>query len=159
MPRGRGDAEEALTKPASEEGVRYAPRALEKLVAASGGYPYFLQVFGDQAWRNAPGPDVITYDDALAAVTVGTAILDESLFQARWDRATPAQKRLMQAMAHDGVASQVSDLVTRLGKRKPSDLSVARAALIKKGLVFAPDRGVLQFTVPHMDRYIRRRTE
>lgn len=48
---------------------------------------------------------------------------------------------------------------TRLGKRKPSDLSVARDALIKKGLVFAPDRGVLQFTVPHMDRYIRRRTE
>lgn len=62
----------------------------------------------------------------------------------------------MQAMAKDGGPSQISELVTRLGKRRPSDLSVSRDVLIKKGLIFAPDRGVLQFTVPHMDDYIRR---
>lgn len=106
-----------------------------------------------------PGPSSITYDDALAAVTTGTAVLDESLFHSRWDRATPAQKHLMRAMAEDRSSSQLSDLVSRLGKRRPSDLSVARDALIKKGLIFAPDRGMLQFTVPHMDDYIRRQHE
>lgn len=41
-------------------------------------------------------------------------------------------------------------------RREHSDLSVSRDALVKKGLIFAPDRGLLQFTVPHMDDYIRR---
>lgn len=153
------DARSALESPAAAEGVSFTEPAVERLVQVSGGYPYFIQVYGDQAWRNAPGPSSITYDDALAAVTTGTAVLDESLFHSRWDRATPAQKHLMRAMAEDRSSSQLSDLVSRLGKRRPSDLSVARDALIKKGLIFAPDRGMLQFTVPHMDDYIRRQHE
>jgi len=153
------DAQAALADPASHEGVEYEPEALKRLVNVSGGYPYFVQVFGDQAWRAAPGPDVITAADAEAAVVHGTSVLDESLFHSRWNRATPAQKKLMRAMAEDTSPSQIADLVGRLGKRKPSDLSVARDGLIKKGLIYAPDRGFLQFTVPHMDDYIRRQHE
>lgn len=150
------DARAALADPAHAEGVDFAPEALDRLIRVSGGYPYFIQIFGDQAWRTSAGPSLITDTDAAAAVVHGTALLDDSLFHSRWDRATPAQKQLMQAMAQDGGTSQISELVTRLGKRRPSDLSVSRDVLIKKGLIFAPDRGVLQFTVPHMDDYIRR---
>ena len=153
------DARAALATPAHEEGVVFSHPALERLVDVSGGYPYFLQVFGDQAWRNAAGPDIITDEDAVAAIASGTTVLDESLFHSRWDRATPAQKLLMRAMSEDRAESQISDLVNRLNKRKPSDLSVARDALIKKGLIFAPERGLLQFTVPHMDDFIRRQQE
>ena len=152
------DAREALADPARRDGVQYEPAALDLLVDVSGGYPYFVQVFGDQAWRLAPGPQVIT-EDAQAAITQGTAVLDDSLFHSRWNRATPAQKTLMRAMAEDSGNSQIADLVGRLGKRKPSDLSVTRDGLIKKGLIYAPDRGLLQFTVPHMDDYIRRQYE
>lgn len=153
------DARAALAEPADREGVGFDERALDRLVDVSGGYPYFVQVFGDRAWRVAPGVDRITLEDAEVAVAQGTAVLDESLFHSRWNRATPAQKKLMRAMSEDSSQSQVSDLVSRLGKRKPSDLSVARDELIKKGLIFAPERGALRFTVPHMDDYIRRRSE
>lgn len=153
------DARAAFAEPARGEGVRYESPALDRLVQVSGGYPYFVQVFGDQAWRLAPGPEVITLQDANVAIAGATAVLDDSLFHSRWNRATPAQKMLMRAMAEDVGNSQISDLVTRLGKRKPSDLSVARDGLIKKGLIYAPDRGLLQFTVPHMDDYIRRQHE
>ncbi|GAA4989044.1 ATP-binding protein [Kineococcus glutinatus] len=153
------DARAALAEPAEAEGVTYQDAALDRLVDVSGGYPYFVQVFGDQAWRAAPGHAVITRQDADIAVAQGTAVLDESLFHSRWNRATPAQKKLMRAMAEDPVQSQISDLVARLGKRKPSDLSVARDELIKKGLIFAPERGYLRFTVPHMDDYLRRQVE
>ncbi|WP_337062766.1 ATP-binding protein [Kineococcus sp. G2] len=153
------EARAAFAEPAHQEGVHYEPAALDRLVTVSGGYPYFVQVFGDQAWRAAPGPDTITAEDAAAAVTLGTSVLDDSLFHSRWNRATPAQKKLMRAMAEDPVQSQVSDLVARLRRRRPGDLSVARDELIKKGLIFAPERGVLRFTVPHMDDYIRRRPE
>ncbi|WP_380170672.1 ATP-binding protein [Kineococcus sp. DHX-1] len=153
------DARAAFADPAAEEGVTYEPAALDRLVAASGGYPYFVQVFGDQAWRLAPGPDEIVLSDAAVAIAEATSVLDDSLFHSRWNRATPAQKTLMRAMAEDSGRSQIADLVTRLGKRKPSDLSVSRDGLIKKGLIYAPDRGLLQFTVPHMDDYIRRQHE
>jgi hypothetical protein len=152
------DARAAFVEPARSMGVEFEDAALDRLVMASGGYPYFVQVFGDQAWRTAPGPR-ITASDAQAAVAAGTQLLDEGLFRSRWNRATPVQREFMRAMAQDHGPSQIAVLVTRLGKKKPSSLSVAREALITKGLVFAPDRGQLQFTVPHMDDYIRRQHE
>jgi len=153
------DARAALSEPARDEGIHFEERALEILVEISGGYPYFLQIFGDQAWKTAAGPETITEDDALVAVSNGTALLDESLFHSRWDRATPTQKDLMRAMSLDAGSSQIAVLVERLGKRRPSDLSVTRDALIKKGLIFAPERGVVAFTVPHMGDFIRRQNE
>lgn len=43
--------------------------------------------------------------------------------------------------------------------RAPGALSSARRALIAKGLVYSPDRGLIAFTVPHMGAYIRRLPE
>ena len=42
--------------------------------------------------------------------------------------------------------------------RRPSDVSVARDQLIKKGLLYAPDRGTIAFTVPGMAEFIARQT-
>lgn len=77
------DARAALSEPAIGEGVAYEEEALDRLVDVSGGYPYFVQVFGDQAWRAARGPDLITVHDAEVAVAQGTAVLDDSLFHSR----------------------------------------------------------------------------
>ena len=43
-----------------------------------------------------------------------------------------------------------------MGKKRVSDLSVARNELLKKGLVYAPERGLLAFTVPGMSDFITR---
>ncbi|NIZ93134.1 ATP-binding protein [Kineococcus rubinsiae] len=151
------DAAEALVGPAREAGVTWHPEALDEVVATSAGYPYFVQEFGAQAWRLAPGPRVITLPDAHLAREAGTEALDAGFFRSRWDRATKAEQRLLRAMAVDGDApSQMPDLVSRLDRRRQSDLSVARRDLIGKGLVYAPARGELAFTVPHMAAYIRR---
>ena len=60
-------------------------------------------------------------------------------------------------MAEDGedAPSSSAEVARRLGRR-PSDVSVARDQLIRKGLVFAPDRGAVAFTVPGMAAFIRR---
>ena len=42
-------------------------------------------------------------------------------------------------------------------KSRASDLSVARNEVIKKGLVYAPERGMLAFTVPGMHEFVLRR--
>jgi hypothetical protein len=95
-------------------------------------------------------------------VTVGGEFarreVDEGLYRSRWERATPAQRTLLRTMGELGGDSPVAikDLAAAMGKRRVSDLSVARNEVIKKGLLYAPERGWLAFTVPGMPTFIAR---
>jgi DNA-binding MarR family transcriptional regulator len=80
-------------------------------------------------------------------------------FGARYDRATPAERDYMRAMADLGVhtgdgAVTTADIARTLG-RKPQSLSPARDGLIKKGLVYSSERGTVAFTVPHFGKFLR----
>ncbi|HQR80271.1 MAG TPA: ATP-binding protein [Actinomycetota bacterium] len=148
---------DALTGPAAAQGVGWEPRALDAAVRFSGGYPYFVQVLGRRAWDVAVGP-VITGADLRDAMADARQDLDAGLYAARWQRATRAEQRFMRAMAglaEDGPV-RMSDLVEALGKSRPSQLSPIRAQLISKGLVYAPDRGEVAFTVPGMGDFAAR---
>ena len=120
------------------------------------GFPYFLQAFGKSTWDYAAGPPIGSAD-ADAGIEVARRELDLGFYGSRWERATPAQRAYMRAMADDGedAPSSSAEVARRLGRR-PSDVSVARDQLIRKGLIYAPDRGSLAFTVPGMAEYIRR---
>jgi hypothetical protein len=80
-------------------------------------------------------------------------------FGARYERATPAERDYMRAMAdlavhtRDGAVT-TSDIARSL-ERRPQSLSPARDGLIKKGLVYSSERGTVAFTVPHFDRFLR----
>ena len=43
--------------------------------------------------------------------------------------------------------------------RSPSNLGPIRAGLIGKGLIYAPEYGLVGFTVPGMAEFIRRQNE
>ena len=81
-------------------------------------------------------------------------------FGARYDRATPAEREYMRAMADLGrpatttARSPPATSPTALG-RKPQSLSPARDGLIKKGLVYSSERGTVAFTVPHFGKFLR----
>ncbi|HEY1179647.1 MAG TPA: ATP-binding protein, partial [Phytomonospora sp.] len=153
------DAAHALTAPAGKEGASYEDDALAALFAHSGGYPYFVQAYGKATWDHAPVTP-ITAEDVRVAAPAAEAELAVGFFGSRYERATPAEREYMRAMADltDGPVGTVStaEVAKALG-RKPSSLSPARDALIKKGLIFAEERGVVAFTVPHFDRYLRGR--
>ena len=141
----------ALTDPAASVGGHYHPEALELLVDAADGYPYFLQEFGSAAWEvSASSP--FTTDDALAAIETGIAHLDQGFFPARWDRATPAERRYLRAIAQTGQpAPKTSSLSIPQSTAGPF-----RAALIKKGIIYSPEHGRISFTVPGMASFIAR---
>ena len=50
----------------------------------------------------------------------------------------------------------MGDIARPLGKRRTSDISVAREEVIAKGLAYALERGLLAFTVPGMHDFILR---
>ena len=76
-------------------------------------------------------------------------------FGSRYERATPAEREYMRAMAQLGDEPvQTAQVAEELG-RKPSSVSPARDSLIKKGLIYSSERGLIAFTVPHFGRFLR----
>lgn len=88
-------------------------------------------------------------------------------FGSRFERATPGEREYLRAMAdlayEMGEGDQpveavpTADVAKYLG-RKPQSLSPARDALLKKGLIYSGERGLIAFTVPHFGRYLRAQT-
>ncbi|MDP9399075.1 MAG: AAA family ATPase [Actinomycetota bacterium] len=154
----RAAADRALSAPADEEGVTFTPDALAALYAATEGYPYFVQAYGKVAWDLAAASPV-SGDDVRMAVPEAEAELAVGFFGSRYERATPAEREYLRAIADLGAARDdgpvpTADVATALA-RKPSSLSPARDSLIKKGLVYSAERGLIAFTVPHFGRFLR----
>jgi hypothetical protein len=117
-------------------------------------------------------PGILTVAITAADVKVAAPEAEEELavgfFGSRYERATPGERDYLRAMADaasemaltgqgriDDIGSvATSDVAIQLGK-KPQSLSPARDALLKKGLIYSAERGLIAFTVPHFGRYLR----
>ena len=126
----------------------------------------------------------ISAEDVTVAAPEAEAELAVGFFGSRFERATPAEREYLRAMAEvalvppdgtyaadatvgeGGAAAYGSNPrveadsvptaeVARLLGRKPQSLSPARDALLKKGLIYSAERGRIAFTVPHFGRYLR----
>ena len=162
----RAAADLALVAPAAEEGAAFEPAALEAMYAATAGYPYFVQAYGKVAWDVAPRSP-ITAEAVRVAAPEAEAELAVGFFGSRYERATPAEREYLRAMAdaaqaaaEEGLAVDETESVPTAAvasvlDRKPQSLSPARDALLKKGLIYSGERGRIAFTVPHFGRYLR----
>ena len=75
--------------------------ALDALYDAADGYPYFVQAYGKVTWDVA-ATSPITADDVAMAAPAAEAELAVGFFGSRYDRATPAEREYMHAMAELG---------------------------------------------------------
>ena len=151
-------ADRAWIVPAATEDATYEPKALDELYRLTDGYPYFVQAYGKVTWDVAVDTP-IRWADVMQAAPEAEAELAVGFFGARYERATPAERDYMVAMADLGegtrdLAVSTAD-IARLLDRKPQSLSPARDGLIKKGLVFSGERGTVAFTVPHFGKFLR----
>jgi hypothetical protein len=155
----RAAADAALQRPAEEEDAAFDDAALDAMYAATGGYPYFVQAYGKVAWDVAPRSP-ITAADIAVAVPEAQAELAVGFFGSRYERATPAEREYLRAMAEvadpDAPDQPVAtSAVAESVGRPPQSLSPARDGLLKKGLVYSGQRGKIAFTVPHFGFYLR----
>src|SRR5699024_2550370 len=94
----RDSADRALTVPAGWEEVEFTQEALDALYTAADGYPYFVQAYGKVVWDQAAASPITTED-----VRVASPLAEEELavgfFGSRYERATPAEREYMRAMA------------------------------------------------------------
>ena len=150
----REAADTALIAPAEREDVCFKQEALDALYEAADGYPYFVQAYGKVTWDVAAGSP-ITAGDVGVAGPEAESELAVGFFGSRYERATPAEREYMRAMAAIGDESVPTSSVAEELGRKPSSLSPARDGLIKKGLIYSSERGLIGFTVPHFGKFLR----
>ncbi|WP_028661326.1 ATP-binding protein [Nocardioides insulae] len=163
----RESADRALAAPAAEEEADFESDALAAMYEHTGGYPYFIQAYGKAVWDLAPRTPITAADVGVAAPEADRE-LAVGFFGSRFERATPGERDYLRAMADaavematrgegriDDIGSvATADVAALLGK-KPQSLSPARDALLKKGLIYSGERGLIAFTVPHFGRYLR----
>ena len=150
----RDAADHALMAPAEREDVIFKREALDALYEAADGYPYFVQAYGKVTWDVAAASPVTAADVAVAAPEA-EGELAVGFFGSRYERATPAEREYMRAMAAIGDEPVPTSAVADELGRKPSSLSPSRDGLIKKGLIYSSERGLIAFTVPHFGKFLR----
>jgi hypothetical protein len=143
----------ALRVPARDEDADFTDDALAAMYEATGGYPYFVQAYGKVAWDVAPRSPISDVDVAVAAPEA-EAELAVGFFGSRYERATPAEREYLRAMADVGGEAIATAAVASALRRPAQSLSPARDGLLKKGLVYSGQRGQIAFTVPHFGRYL-----
>jgi hypothetical protein len=154
-------ARRALERPAAiaipGQPVRFEPEAIHAVLVFSEGYPVFLQAHGKHAWNLAGSDALITLADVEAARPCALAELDDELFLSRIQRATPRERVYLAAMAELGDGPQATgEVARRAGYTRTQQVGPLRQGLIDKGLIYAPDRGKVAYTVPHFGDFMRR---
>lgn len=93
----------------------------------------------------------------IPATALGARFTDEALTA---DRTTPGERSYLRAMVEvgGGEMASTSAIADRLSTPVTS-LSPVRKSLIEKGTIYAERRGYVSFTVPNMDRFIRRQAD
>ncbi len=154
-PLSEMDAAKAIQDPAQAAGVAFEPEALQEVFRLTLGYPYFIQEWGYQTW-NLASSSPIGREIVHAATPKVTSRLDQNFFRVRFDRLTPGEKNFLRAMAELGPgAHRTGDIAETLGV-KVSAVGPIRAKLIKKGMVYSPAHGDMDFTVPLFDAFMVR---
>jgi len=145
----------AIRLPIEEEGESITQNAIDAITELTEGYPYFLQEWGFQVW-NISTKSPFSESDVEAASINALKRLDESFFRVRYDRLTPKEREYVLAMARLGegpyrsadIADELSASINTLGPR--------RARIIHKGMIYSPEHGDVDFTVPMFADYLRR---
>jgi hypothetical protein len=103
----------------------------------------------------APEGDLIRARDIEVAATLAREELDRDFFETR---ATKAGRKYLAAMDELGTGPYASGEVAERGRWKTvMSAGPVRQTLIDKGLIYSPDHGRVDFTVPHFADFMRRR--
>ena len=125
-------------------------------MARTRGYPFFIQEWGSQAWEIAEG-DRITAGDAEASHDAALASLDQGFFRVRIDQLTRGETGFVKTMSDLGDGPYAMSAVAEAMGRSQTSLAPLRASIIRKGMIYSPVYGYVDFTVPLFGAFLQRR--
>ncbi|WP_127129541.1 AAA family ATPase [Georgenia sp. SYP-B2076] len=148
-----GEVRDALGKTVTDEGRTITDDALEEATAATGGYPFMIQLVGYHVWRKADG-DVIDLAAVRAGVPAARKRLGSTVHETALADLSAVDRTYLLAMSHDDGPSRTGEVAKRMDVT-PFYASTYRARLIDAGIIEAVDHGYVDFAIPYLREYLR----
>lgn len=147
------DLREGLRALVRDGGADIDADALHRLADASGGYPYFLHVYGQQVYNVGNSP-VITLDQVEQGLAAARPLVDD-FHEQRLRELGERQREYLRAAASlpperrttPGIAAAMGMTSSALG-------STQQALVDRHGLLRVTPAGRLDFTLPGLDRHL-----
>lgn len=152
------DAEvrEALRQPIQLAGRVINADALTAAVEAAQGYPYAVQLIGQEMWQHDPDTNSIGSEAAIAATQILRSDIGRMVHDPALVALSNMDRAFLIAMAQDDGPSKMSSIGNRLA-REPSYLSMYRKRLLDASLIESPGYGVVQLALPFLRDHLRDR--
>jgi hypothetical protein len=145
-----------LSSLVSDEEFLRPSDAVVHLISASQGFSYLLQQFSEDSWDVAAGLTVITSADIREGALLDLTACDAGNSRKWGERATCTSQRYVVEMVDDGDSGSPAAAVGGWLERQVSSRGRARASLVAKRLILAPEHGRAPFTVSGMAASISR---
>lgn len=150
----RAQTAEAIRIPLRNANVAIEDAALDILVAESAGYPYFVQRYASAAWNERKGK-VIRLQDVNEAIRLTRPQIERKFYAEEFASLTDRERAFCKILAALGEGPQrLGDVANAFGKES-SQISSIRTNLLRKGILFSPSSGKVEFRMPLADRYVR----
>ena len=153
---GFSDVREALVIPGEKVGLSYDDAAVKAVYEATGGYPYFVQVYGQilcNGLTKTPLPFTITLSYVKEKYSEYIKHLDNSFYKIRFNNRSMLEQEFLFAMASLSLPCQTNEIAHILNKTN-KQIAPTLAKLKAKGII-ANENG-LNFTVPGFTEYLKR---
>ncbi len=158
----RSETQLGIVGPLNSVGILINDDAVTALVELIRGYPWFLQLYGQEtwrAWRRRATTEPITTDDVRHGERTARATVDRA-FRERYSRLPPAAQTFLIAAAQNADAAgqfRIGHVVDTLGLRDQRQLSPIRSDLINRHqLIVLVGSGRLRLVLPHFADWLRR---
>lgn len=136
----------------SDHGRTIDEEALQEATAATGGYPFMIQLVGYHLWRHSQ--DQITLEAVLDGTAAARTRLGSLVHATALADLSAVDRTYLVAMAHDDEECSTGEIARRLGVT-PFYASTYRRRLIAAGVIAAVRHGYVDFTIPYLREYLR----
>lgn len=153
---GAGEVERTLRETVEAAGRSIGPVACARAAAATGGYPFLIQLVGHHIWRQHPDVAEITVDDVDTAIPAALRRMGALVHEQALKDLSHVDRSFLVAMATDDGPSKMSDIAARMGV-DAKYAGVYRQRLLDAQMIESPERGMVAFALPYMRDYLRNR--
>lgn len=149
------EARDAVARPVADAKACIEEDALTEMVRGTHGYPFFLQQWACCAWNIAEG-NVIDLSDVRKAYAEAVHALDRGFFGVMFAQLTPQEKAFAAAMASLGRGPYRTGQIAQAMGKTTAQIGPLRSRMAGKGVIYSPGHGVVAFTVPLFDAFVRK---
>ncbi|AWR16505.1 hypothetical protein B11Q_01835 [Corynebacterium diphtheriae] len=147
------EGRKALAEPVEKVGFTWESDALTDAAEACGGYPFMIQLIGQQCFKRKRS-NFITVDSVAEAAVVAKRKLGQLVHEPALADLSEVDRTFLVAMAADDAPSTMSDIAQRLGVNSQYAGNYRRR-LIDAEIITSSGYGQVDFELPYMREYLR----